>query len=47
MTHLFGVLEVLKQSLLVPSDALVHIRSSIRETLALARLTAKHTAHIK
>ena len=44
-THLFGVLEVLEESLLVPSDTLVHVGSGVGEALRLASLTAEDTAH--
>ena len=44
-THLFGVLKVVEQSLLVPSNALVHVGSGVGETLRLASLTAEDTAH--
>lgn len=40
-THLFGVLEVLKQCLFFPSHTLVDVGSSIRETLDLARLATE------
>lgn len=38
---LLGVLEVLKQSLLTPCNALVHIGSGVRKTLGLTGLAAK------
>ena len=44
-THLFRVLKVVKQSLLVPSNALVHVGSGVGEALRLASLTAEDTAH--
>ena len=43
-THLFRVLKVVKQSLLVPSNALVHVGSGVGEALSLASLTAKNAA---
>lgn len=40
-THLFRVLKVLEERRLVPSDALVHVRRSIREALCLTSLTSE------
>lgn len=42
-THLFGVLEVLEESLLVPSDTLVHVGSGVGEALRLTGLATKDT----
>jgi hypothetical protein len=36
MTHLLGVLEVLKEGILVPGNALIDVGSGVREALALA-----------
>ena len=44
VTHLFGVLEVLEESLLVPSDTLVHVGSGVGEAIGLTGLTAEDTA---
>ena len=44
VTHLFGVLEVLEESLLVPSDTLVHVGGGVGEALGLSRLATEHTA---
>ena len=43
VTHLFGVLEVLEESLLVPSDTLVHVGSGVGEALRLTGLATKDT----
>ena len=43
-THLFGVLEVLEESLLVPSDTLVHVGSGVGETFGLTGLATKDTS---
>ena len=43
-THLFGVLEVLKESVLVPSNTLVHVGSGVGEAIGLTGLTAENTA---
>ena len=40
-THLFRVLEVLEEGLLVPGDTLVHVGSSIGEAVRVARFTAE------
>lgn len=42
-THLFGVLEVLEESLLCPSDTLVDVGSSVGEALSLTSLTTEDT----
>ena len=44
-THLFGVLEVLEESLLVPSDTLVHVGSGVGEALRLTGLATEDTAN--
>ena len=43
-THLFGVLEVLEEGLLVPGDALVDVGGGVGEALGLSRLATEHTA---
>ena len=40
--YLFGVLEVLEQGVLVPGDALAHVRLRVREAIRLASLPAEH-----
>lgn len=42
-THLFGVLEVLEEGLLVPGDALVDIGGSVGEAIGLTSLATEHT----
>ena len=42
-THLFRVLEVLKEGLLVPGNTLVHVGSGVREAIGLTSLTTEHT----
>ena len=46
-THLFGVLEVLEESLLVPSDTLVHVGSSVGEAICLAGLASENTTQVQ
>ena len=43
-THLFRVLEVLEEGLLVPGDTLVHVGSGVGEAIGLTGLTAEDTA---
>lgn len=43
MTHLFGVLEVLEERLLVPGDALVDVGSGVGEALGLTSLATEDT----
>ena len=43
-THLFGVLEVLEEGLLVPGDALVDVGGGVGEALGLSGLATEHTA---
>ena len=40
-THLFRVLEVLEEGLLVPGDTLVHVGSGVGEAIGLTGLTAE------
>ncbi len=40
-THLFGILQILKQGLLVPRHALVHVRGGVRVSVGLTRFTPK------
>ena len=42
-TYLLGVLEVLEESLLVPSDTLIHVGSGVGEALRLTGLATKDT----
>jgi hypothetical protein len=42
-THLFRVLEVLEERLLVPGDALVDVGGGVGEVLCLASVTAEDT----
>ena len=42
-THLFGVLEVLEEGLLVPGDTLIDVRSGVGVTLGLTSLVAEDT----
>ena len=42
-THLFGVLEVLEEGLLVPGDTLVDVGGGVGEALGLTRLAAEDT----
>ena len=42
-TYLFGVLKVFKKSVLIPSDALVHVGSGVGETFSLTGLTTEDT----
>jgi len=44
---LFGVFEVLEQSLLVPRHALVDVRGSVREALGLSSLATEHAVKIR
>ena len=41
VTHLFGVLKVFEEGVLIPGDALVHVRSGVRIALRLASLAAE------
>ena len=43
-THLFRVLEVLKEGLLVPGNTLVHVGSGVGEAIGLTGLAAENTA---
>ena len=45
-TYLLGVLKVLKERVLIPSDTLVLVSSSVAETLGLTRLAAKDTVQV-
>ena len=42
-THLFRVLEVLEEGLLVPGDTLVDVGSGVGEALGLTSLATEHT----
>ena len=42
-THLFRVLKVLEQGLLVPGNTLVNVGGRVRESLALASLATEDT----
>lgn len=44
MTHLFGVFQVLEESVLVPCNALVDVGGSVREALDLTGLASKEPA---
>ena len=46
-TYLLGVLKVLEESLLVPSDTLVHVGSRVAEAFSLATLAAKDTVQVR
>lgn len=45
VTYLFRVLEVLEESLLGPSDTLVHVGGGVGEALCLTSLTTEDTVH--
>ena len=42
-THLFGVLEVLEESLLLPGDTLAHVGGGVRVVRGLTGLAAENT----
>lgn len=42
-TYLLGVLKILEQRLLLPSNGLVYVGSGVREALGLTGLAAKDT----
>ena len=46
MTHLFGVLQVFEQSVLIPCNALVHVGSGVRVSVCLTGLAAKDTEQV-
>jgi hypothetical protein len=46
-TYFFRVLEVLKEGVLVPGDALVHVGGSVGEAICLTGLAAKDTRWTK
>ena len=45
--HLFGVLQILKQSVLIPSNTLVHVCSSVGEAICLAGLASENTTEVQ
>lgn len=44
-TYLLGVLEVLEESLLSPSDTLVHVSGSVGVAVCLAGLATENTVY--